>query len=106
MAVSEMRSLFNKLAAMGSSLDSDIQVAILLVSLSSEKSFSGPVSAIKTMDAVRSQKLAENADKKATSITAAAARKSKDCSSIRCFKCNKKGHIDRYCRSEKEPTSE
>ena len=84
-----MESLFNRLDAMGSPLGSGMQVAILLVSLSAEEWLSGTVSAIKTMDAdkatweyvsgrlleeVRSQKLAENAEAKASSSTAAMAR--------------------------------
>ena len=114
--LSEMESLFNRLDAMGSPLGSDMQVAILLVSLSAEEWLSGTVSAIKTMDAdkatweyvsgrlleeVRSQKLAENAEAKASSSTAAMARQKKDRSSMRCFKCNEIGHIARYCKNKK-----
>ena len=114
--ISEMESLFNKLAAMGSSVDSDMQVAILLVSLSSEESLSSTVSAIKTMDVdkatweyvtgrlieeVRSQKLAGSAEVMASSTKAAAIRQRKHISDLRCFKCNKKGHIARNCKSKK-----
>lgn len=48
--ISEMESKFNKLVAMGSLIDSDMQAAILFVSLSSEESFSATVFAIKAME--------------------------------------------------------
>ena len=48
--VSEFESMFNKLAVMGFLIGNDMQVAILLVSVSSEESLSGTISAIKTMD--------------------------------------------------------
>lgn len=110
--LSEMESLFNKLAAMGLPLASEMQVAVLLVSLTSEESLSGTVSAIKTMDEgrasweyvsgrlieeVRSQKL--SVDGQTSSVTAAAVRRA-DRSQIRCYKCNKKGHIARFCRTK------
>ena len=48
--VSELESLFHRRLAMKSPLEEEIQVAILLVSLSERENFRGTVSAIKTMD--------------------------------------------------------
>ena len=48
--MSEFESMFNKLAVMGSPMGNDMQAAILLISVSSEESLSGTISAIKTMD--------------------------------------------------------
>lgn len=47
--LSDMESMFNKPAAMASSIGTDMQVAILLVLPSSEENLSGTVSEIKTM---------------------------------------------------------
>ena len=114
--LSEMESLFNKLSVMKSPLDSDMQVAILLVSISSIDFLAGTISAIKTMESERatweyvsarlieemkSQDLVLASDMKST-VAAASSSKSrrKDYSKIKCYKCGKYGHIQRFCRSK------
>lgn len=111
--ISEMESVFNKLAVMGSPMSDDMQVAFLLVSLSSEESLSGRLAAVKTMEAskatwdyvsgrlleeARSQKLAESAEMKASSTTAASARQKTDRSNIW------KGHMARDWKRKSSPS--
>lgn len=116
--LSEMESMFNKLAAMKLPIAPELQVAILLVSMTAEESLSGTVSAIKTMDEsratweyvsgrlieeVRSQKLAENSDGLGTIAAAALIPRGPrglHKSQIRCYRCNRKGHIARNCRTK------
>lgn len=45
-----------------------------------------------------SQKIAENAEGKEATVTAAVLRRSTDKTQIRCYMCNKKMNIARYCR--------
>ena len=113
--LSQLESLFSRLDAIGSSIQTDMQVAILLVSLSSHESLSGTVAAIKTMDEekatwgfvsgrlieeVRSQKLAYDAQGKSRNHTVALVQLPKSKSNFRCFRCNKRGHIARNCPSK------
>jgi len=114
--LADIETLFNKLAAMGMALVEPMQVAILLVSISSVDSFQGTVAAIKTMEdhkatwdyvsgrlieEQRTQKMSDSAEKNDARVQAAAARTAaRRLANTKCFKCNKKGHIPRNCRSK------
>ena len=113
--LSEMESHFNRLTAMNSPVDEGMQVAILLVSVSATEALSGTVSAIKTMDPekatwdyvsarlieeLRSQKLADGTESVPSSPTVAMARSGVDMNKVRCYRCGKKGHFARDCKSK------
>lgn len=96
--------------------DSDMQVAILLVSIPSEYSLSGTLYAIKMMDSnketweyvssclieeIGSQKIAENMEGKGPSSMEAFTRKKNDRSGIHFYNYNKNGYIELFCKSSK-----
>lgn len=110
-----MGRMLNGLAKMGSPMYAWIIVAILLVSMSTVEYFLGSVDAINTMDSGKatweylssrlkedfwSQILAENEEVIPSGITAVSTRVNPDIYKIFCFKCNKRAHIYRYCKSE------
>lgn len=111
----EFETLFNRLECMGSPQSDDMQVAILLVSIMHEDTLSGTIAAIKTMDESkatwdyvssrlleeqRSIKLADNAERAAAAVRAATAKR-RDLSKVKCFKCQKMGHIAKTCKNKR-----
>ena len=114
--LADIETLFNKLAAMRMPLVEPMHVAILVVSISSVDSFQGTVAAIKTMEdhkatwdyvsgrlieEQRTQKMSDSTEINDARVQAAAARTAaRILANTKCFKCNKKGHIARNCRSK------
>lgn len=50
------------------------------------------------IEEVRSKNLSENAYGKTATVTSAVVRRGDYKSHISCYRCNKKGHIARYCK--------
>lgn len=113
--ISQMESMFNRLRAMGSSVEENMKVAILLVSVGGQTDLKSTISAIKTMDTERvtwdyvtgrlveeerSQRIVEgdSMDIVNTKLALISKKKKKQ----KCYNCGKLGHYAKDCWSKKK----
>lgn len=121
----ELETYFNRLAGMGLPVAEEMQVAILLVSVMHEETLKGTVAALKTvedskatwnnvcsrlLEEHRSQRVLSgiNARSSSNHIRAATIRRRTDKENfkIRCYNCNKLGHIARNCKADRKDKSD